>query len=103
MARRRERSPRRPRISRRTSAFIALCAAVVALFSVLVSLQSVLYGTPLPLSFILGAALCVSPLLSISHPRWAIGLFTAGALALRSRSCRNWRSAPRGPGPSPRC
>lgn len=82
MARRRERSPRRPRISRRTSAFIALCAAVVALFSVLVSLQSVLYGTPLPLSFILGAALCVSPLLSISHPRWAIGLFTAGALAL---------------------
>ncbi len=46
MARRRERSPRRPRISRRTSAFIALCAAVVALFSVLVSLQSVLYGTP---------------------------------------------------------
>lgn len=82
MARRRERSPRRTRISRRTAAFVALCTAVVALFTVLVSLQSVLYGTPVPLSFILGAALCVSPLLAISHPRWAVGLFTAGALAL---------------------
>lgn len=82
MARRREKSSRRPRISRRTSAFVALCAAVVALYAVLVSLQSVLYGTPLPLSFILGAALCASPLLSISQPRWAIGLFTAAALTL---------------------
>ncbi|MFF1541737.1 sensor histidine kinase [Microbacterium sp. NPDC058269] len=82
MARRRERSPRRPRISRRTSAFVALCAAVVALFAVLVSLQSVLYGTPLPLSFILGAALCGSPLLAISRPHWAIGLFTAAAFTL---------------------
>lgn len=82
MARRRERTPRRPRVSRRTSALIALCAALVALYAVLVSLQTVLYGTPLPLAFILGAALCVAPLLSISRPGWSIALFTAGALTL---------------------
>jgi signal transduction histidine kinase len=82
MARRRERTPRRPRISRRTAALVALCAAVVALYAVLVSLQTVLYGTPLPLTFILGAALCVSPLLAITRPAWSIALFTAGALAL---------------------
>ncbi|PRB15536.1 sensor histidine kinase [Microbacterium sp. MYb62] len=82
MARRRERTPRRQRISRRAAAFVALCAAVVALYAVLVSLQTALYGTPLALSFILGAALCASPLLAITRPAWAIALFTAGALTL---------------------
>ena len=82
MARRRERTPRRARMSRRTSALVALCAAVVALYALLVPLQTVLYGTPLPLSFILGAALCASPLLAVSRPRRAIALFTAGALLL---------------------
>ncbi|MFK0241723.1 sensor histidine kinase [Microbacterium sp. NPDC090281] len=82
MARRRERTPRRQRISRRTAALGALYAAVVALYALIVSLQTVLYGTPLPLSFILGAALCVSPVLAISRPYWAIVLFTAGALTM---------------------
>ncbi|MGH3689156.1 MAG: sensor histidine kinase [Microbacterium sp.] len=82
MARRRERTPRRQRISRRTAALVALYAAVVALYALIVSLHTVLYGTPLPLSFILGAALCVSPVLAISRPLWAIALFTAGALTL---------------------
>ena len=82
MARRRERTPRRPRMSRRTVALVALCAASVALYALTVSLHTVLYGTPLALSFLLGAALCVSPLLAISRPGWAILLFTTGALAL---------------------
>ena len=82
MARRRQRRPLRQRISRRTFALGALGVAVVALYAILVPLQTVLSGTPLPLSFILGAALCVSPVLAISRPIWAIGLFTAGALTL---------------------
>lgn len=82
MARRRERTPLRQRINRRTSALVALSAAVVALYAVLVPLQTLLYGTPLPLSFILGAVLCASPLLAISRPRWALILFTASAFTL---------------------
>nr|WP_201469973.1 sensor histidine kinase [Microbacterium hydrocarbonoxydans] len=82
MARRRPRTPRAPRISRRTAAFAVLGVTSVALFAVLVSLQSVLYGTALPLSFILGAALCAAPLLSLRHPRWAIAMFCAAAFAL---------------------
>ncbi|WP_258566808.1 sensor histidine kinase [Microbacterium sp. Se5.02b] len=82
MARRRERPPLRQRINRRTAALVALGAAVVALYATLVPLQTVLYGTPLPLSFVLGAALCGSPLLAIARPVWAIGLFTAAALVL---------------------
>lgn len=76
MARRRERTPRRQRISRRTLALAALCTAAVALYAILVPLQTVLYGTPLPLAFLLGAALCGSPLLALSHPRWAIAVLT---------------------------
>ncbi|WAA64615.1 sensor histidine kinase [Microbacterium oxydans] len=82
MARRRERIPRRQRISRRTFALAALCAAAVALYAVLVPLQTVLYGTPLPLAFLLGAALCGSPLLALSHPRWAIAVLTGATLLL---------------------
>ena len=82
MARRRERTPRRQRISRRTAALAALCAASVALYAILVPLQTILYGTPLPLSFLLGAALCASPLLALSHPRWAIALLTGAAFLL---------------------
>ena len=82
MARGRERTPRRPRISRRTAGLAALSAASIALYATLVPLQTILLGTPLPLSFILGAALCVSPLLSIAHPRWAIALFSAAAFVL---------------------
>ena len=82
MARRRERTPRRPPMSRRTAALVALCAASVALYALTVSLHTTLYGTPLALSFLLGAALCGAPVLAISHPRWAILLFTAAALTL---------------------
>lgn len=82
MARRRPRTERAPRISRRTAALTALGAASLVLFSVLVPVQTVLYGTSLPLSFILGAALCAAPLMSLRHPRWAIALFCAAAFTL---------------------
>lgn len=82
MARRRPRIERAPRISRRTAALTALGAASLALFSVLVPIQTVLYGTSLPLSFILGAPLCAAPLLSLRHPRWAVAMFCAAAFTL---------------------
>jgi signal transduction histidine kinase len=82
MARRRPRIVRAPRISRRAAAMATLGAACLVLFSVLVPVQTALYGTPLPLSFILGAGLCGSPLLALSHPRWAIGVFCASAFTL---------------------
>ncbi|WP_226533037.1 sensor histidine kinase [Microbacterium paraoxydans] len=83
MARHRgERTPLRQRISGRTAALVALGVAVVALYAILVTLQTVLYGTPLPLSFLLGAALCGAPMLALSRPAWALALFTAGALIL---------------------
>jgi signal transduction histidine kinase len=85
MARRRRRAgrvPRASRISRRTAALAAVCAATVVLFAVLVPVQTVLYGTPLPLSFILGAGLCVSLLLAITHPRRAVALFCGAAFLL---------------------
>ena len=82
MARRRPRTERAPRISRRTAVLAALGAASLALFAVLVPVQTVLYGTSLPLSFILGAALCAAPLLALSRPRWAIAMFCAAAFTL---------------------
>ncbi|KQQ64696.1 sensor histidine kinase [Microbacterium sp. Leaf320] len=82
MARRRPRIERAPRISRRTASVAALGAACIVLFSVLVPIQTVLYGTSLPLSFILAAALCGSPLLALTHPRWAIAAFCASAFTL---------------------
>jgi len=82
MARRRPRPERAPRISRRTGVLVAVGAVCLALFSILVPLQTVLYGTPLPLAFILGAAMCAAPLLAISHPRWAIAMFCVAAFTL---------------------
>ena len=82
MARRRERSARPSRIRRRSSALVALCAAVVVLYATLVPLQTVLYGTPLALSFLLGAALCAAPLIALTRPRTAIALLSVAAFAL---------------------
>lgn len=81
MASRRQ-APRTARIDRGTAAIAALCVAGVVLFSILVPIQTVLSGTPLALSFILGAVLCAAPLLAISRPRIAIALFCVAAFAL---------------------
>lgn len=82
MARRRPRAARAPWITRRTAALVALCAATIALFATLVPLQTTLSGTPLPLAFILGAAVCAAPLLSLTRPRTAIAMFCAAAFLL---------------------
>lgn len=85
MARRRRRAMRAPRVSpidRRTAALAAVCAVVIVLFAILVPVQTVLYGTALALSFLLGAALCASPLLAITHPRRAVAMFVGAALVL---------------------
>ncbi|MCK2036974.1 sensor histidine kinase [Microbacterium sp. SSW1-49] len=82
MARRRPRPARTPRIARRTAALVALCAATIALYATLVPLQTTLSGTPLPLSFILGAAICAAPLLSLTRPRTAVAMFGAAAFLL---------------------
>jgi len=73
---------RLPRISARTGALIGVSAASVALFAVLVSLHATIYGTLLPLVFILGAAICAAPLLSLTRPLTAIAMFCGGAFAL---------------------
>lgn len=82
MARRRPRAARTPWITRRTAALLALCAATIALFATLVPLQTTLSGTPLALSFILGAAVCAAPLLSLTRPRTALAMFSAAAFLL---------------------
>ncbi|KJL27728.1 sensor histidine kinase [Microbacterium oxydans] len=94
MASRRQRAPRVPReartprarripwLTRRTGALGALGAATIALFATLVPLQTNLSGTPLALSFILGAAACGAPLLSLSRPRIAIAVFCVSTFML---------------------
>ena len=81
MARDRQRTER-PRLTRRVVVLSLLGAASVTLYATLVPLAAVLYGTPLPLSFILAAAACGAPLLAITRPRWAIALSTAASFAL---------------------
>lgn len=81
MARSRQRSDRAPRITRRTVALLLVGAAVIVLYSVFVPLQTVLFATPLPLSFILGAGVCAAPLLALHRPRSAIVVFAVAAVA----------------------
>lgn len=68
--------------SRRTVGCFVLAGVGVVLLSVLVPIQSLLYGTVLPASFLLGAAVCGAPLLSVVLPRVAIVLFSAAAFVL---------------------
>lgn len=82
MARRRPRTERAPRISRRTAVLVALATTSLALFSILAPIQTALYGTALPLSFLLGAALCAAPVLSPRYPLWAIGMLCVPVFAL---------------------
>jgi len=61
---------------------ILLSVGVVALYAVVVSLHASLYGTALPVVLILSAALCGAPLVAITRPRIAIGLFCVSAFVL---------------------
>lgn len=69
-------------LSRRTGWLLALGAAAVALFSVLVPLQTVFYGTPLPVAMLLGAAICAAPVAAVSSPRTAVAAFCVAAFVL---------------------
>ena len=68
--------------SARTLWLIALGVAAVALFSVLVPLQSVFYGTAVPLAMLLGAGMTAAPMLAVVYPRSAIAIFSVTAIAL---------------------
>lgn len=68
--------------SRRAVVLFVLAGVGVVLLSVLVPIQSLLYGTVLPASFLLGAAVCGAPVLSVVLPRVAIALFSAAAFVL---------------------
>ena len=70
------------RLSRRQFAVIAIAAACLTLFAVLVPLQTAVYGTSLALSFLLGAALCGAPLLALTRPRSATAAATVAQLGL---------------------
>lgn len=74
------RASRRP--TPRTLAMGALALAAVALFAVLVPVLVSLYGQPPLFAFLSGAVMCGTPLLALSHPRWAAAAFVASALLM---------------------
>lgn len=61
---------------------VALAVTGVALFSTLVPLQAVFYGTSLPLAMLLGAGVCAAPWLCLTHPRTAIAVFGVAGFVL---------------------
>jgi signal transduction histidine kinase len=67
---------------RRIAALVSLAAVVVALYAVLVPIQNGLYGTALPLAFLLAAPLCAASFIAIPFPRIGIAVFCAAAFAL---------------------
>lgn len=69
-------------LSRRARWLIVLGVPSVAMFSVLVPLQTIFYGTPLPVAMLLGAGVCSAPLVSVTYPRVAIAAFGLAAFAL---------------------
>ncbi|MCA1306476.1 sensor histidine kinase [Microbacterium esteraromaticum] len=66
----------------RQAAILLISVACVALFAVLVPLQSVVYGTPVALSFLLGAGMCGAPLLMLTRPRLATAMMVVAQLSL---------------------
>ncbi|MFK4759703.1 sensor histidine kinase [Microbacterium sp. ZW T5_45] len=69
-------------LSRRTAGTLALAAAGAVLFAVLVPIHAVVYGTSLPVVFLLGSAVCAAPVLSSTRPRTAIAMFCVSSFAL---------------------
>lgn len=67
---------------RRMLSVVALGAAAVALFSTLVPLQTVFYGTPLLVAMPLIAGLSVASLLTLAYPRVAIVVFCVSVVGL---------------------
>ncbi|MBO0979201.1 sensor histidine kinase [Microbacterium sp. SD291] len=82
----RARRNRRPRPAwirdRRTAMIVVLSVVAVVLFSVLVPLHGAAYGSPIPVTMLLGAAAVAAPLVSMRRPNLAMMLFTAAALLI---------------------
>jgi signal transduction histidine kinase len=69
--------------SGRRVTFVALQWVVLAvLAAILVPIQTVIYGTPLPVALGLGALLCGAPIVAVARPRLAVGLFCLPAFVL---------------------
>lgn len=80
---RRKRRPRRRTAwlrDRRQAMTVVLSAVGITLFSVHVPLHAAAYGSPVPVTMLLGAAAVAAPLVSIRHPSFAMLLFTAAAV-----------------------
>jgi len=74
---------RQPRAPRRRAVWLVLLAVLaVTLFSVLVPLQAVSYGTPLPFAMLAGAGVSAAPLIAAAYPRSAILVFCPSAFIL---------------------
>ncbi len=71
----------RARMSGRTIALVALVGTAATLYAVFVPVHAALYGTPLPLAFLLGAAVCGSPVLALMRPWTSVIVFCLGAFA----------------------
>ena len=69
-------------LTRRQWWVIALAVLGIALFSVLVPLQALFYGTFLPLAMLLGVAICAAPLVALTHPVIASAAFAVAAFVL---------------------
>lgn len=71
----------RARMSGRAIALVALVVVVGTLYAVFVPVHAALYGTPLPLSFLLGVAVCGAPVLALVRPWTSVVVFCLGAFA----------------------
>lgn len=69
-------------LRRRTLWLVVLAVAGVALLSVLVPLQTIFSGTPLPIAMVLGAGICAAPVAAVGYPRSAIAAFCLASFAL---------------------
>ncbi|WP_404472377.1 histidine kinase [Microbacterium aerolatum] len=67
---------------RGTALVVVLAVVAVALYAVLVPVQTALYGGPVAMTMLLGLAAVGAPLLSLRHPNLAIIVFTASAVLM---------------------
>ncbi|MBW9093932.1 sensor histidine kinase [Microbacterium jejuense] len=64
---------------RRSRMIVVLAPIALVLFCVLVPVNAAVYGTPVALALLLGAAAVTAPLVSLWYPKTAIALFTTAA------------------------
>lgn len=67
---------------RGTALVVVLAVVAVALYAVLVPVQTALYGGPVAMTMLLGVAAVGAPLISLRHPNLAIIVFTASAVLM---------------------